>query len=167
MLTRVVRAVALLLLGVYCGGLVFWVLAPRVQDLPGPAFVRYWQALNLDYGARMPVLVMASLVLLVATSALSVRRGRAVLVLSVAATVLLVGSIVVTLTQMEPLNRLADAWNPDSLPADWTDTKDLWAQWQFVRTALVVAALGCLLASQTLPDAPRRAGRRLARTAPG
>lgn len=113
------------------------------------------------------MLVMASLVLLVATSALSVRRGRAVLVFSVAATVLLVGSIVVTLTQMERLNRLADAWNPDSLPADWTDTKDLWAQWQFVRTALVVAALGCLLASQTLPDAPRRAGRRLARTAPG
>jgi len=51
MIVRATRAAALLLLGVYAGGVLFVVLAPRLGELPGPAHVRYWQALNLDYGA--------------------------------------------------------------------------------------------------------------------
>ena len=74
MALRIVRAGALFLLGIYAGGLAFGVLAPGLSELPGTAYVPYWQTLNRDYGARMPVLVLSCIALLVVTSVLSVRR---------------------------------------------------------------------------------------------
>lgn len=155
MIVRITRAIALLLLGTYTGGVVFSVLAPSVYDIPGPAYVRYWQAQNVDYGAAMPVLLLSLLAVLIVTSVLSARRGRRVLALTVITTVLVVATVVVTVTQMEPLNELANSWDPDRLPTDWESTRDDWLQWHNVRVALAVAAFGCLLASQVLDTSER------------
>lgn len=168
MKVRVVRATALLLLGSYAGGVLFAVLAPRVYELPGPAYVRYWQAVNLDYGAAMPVLLLSCVALLIATSVLSVPRGRLVSGLDVAATLLVVGTIVLTLTRMEPLNDIGDAWDPDALPAGWAATVDAWRNLHLVRTVLAVAAFALLLASQALDvRVPARRDARSAEVAAG
>jgi hypothetical protein len=66
------------------------------------------------------------------------------------ALLLVVLSIVVTVTQMEPLNSIADSWNPDALPADWADNRDQGLTWHLIRTVLTVAAFVSLLASQAL-----------------
>ncbi len=85
---------------------------------------------------------------MVATPVLSARRGPLVLGTAVAATVLVVATIVLTVTQVEPLNRLADSWNPDALPADRGTVRDTWTGLHLVRTVLAVAAFALLLASQ-------------------
>ena len=40
------RSIALLLAGLYACGVLFVVLAPSGGRLPGPTYVRHWQALN-------------------------------------------------------------------------------------------------------------------------
>ncbi|MFI6925426.1 anthrone oxygenase family protein [Nonomuraea spiralis] len=143
------RMVASLLVGLYAGGVVFVVLAPSVARLPGPAYVRYWQALNVDYGRAMPPLLLAGVAALIVVTALSWRRGWVVLGVSTAALIMVILTVVLTLTGLEPLNRVADAWDPDLLPADWHESRRRWLNLHLVRTALALAAFACLIAVQT------------------
>ncbi|SEG97786.1 protein of unknown function [Nonomuraea solani] len=144
------RMVALLLVGLYAGGVLFAVLAPSVGRMPGPAYVRYWQALNVDYGRAMPPLLLAAIVTLVAVSVLSWRRGWLVFGFSLVALILVVLTVALTLAGMEPLNRIADTWNPDHLPADWEESRQRWFNLHLVRTVLALAAFACLITAQGL-----------------
>ncbi|MDO5736022.1 MAG: DUF1772 domain-containing protein [Propionibacteriaceae bacterium] len=144
------RAISLLLVGLYSGGVFFTVIAPSVRRLPGDAYVRHWQAQNTDYRRAMPVLVIGGLVATLAAGVLSLGRGTAVVVLTMAAAVLVAGTIVITLKLLDPLNRAADAWNPSSLPDGWEAARALWQRWHLFRTVLAVTAFVCLLLAQML-----------------
>ncbi|MFJ4845800.1 anthrone oxygenase family protein [Streptomyces sp. NPDC088733] len=145
---EIVRGGAATLLGLYAGGVFFAVIAPSVGRLPGPVYVPYWKALNTDYGRVMPPFLLTCLALLVATCALSYGRGRTAFWLSVAATVLVLATIVLTVTQMEPLNRLVDGWSPDDAPADFAAVRGRWLALHTVRTVLAVLAFVSLLTAQ-------------------
>ncbi|GIH26425.1 hypothetical protein Aph01nite_47350 [Acrocarpospora phusangensis] len=149
----VVRIGATALLGLFAGGLVFTVLAPSLRSLPGAAYVRYWQALNADYGRAMPVLLLTCLALLLVTCVMSYSRGGPLLWLSVLASALVVATIVLTLAKLDPLNRLADSWNPDQLPDGWADARTQWWNLHLARTAMATAAFLVLLAVQILTAA--------------
>ncbi|MEU4572698.1 anthrone oxygenase family protein [Nonomuraea sp. ATR24] len=144
------RTVALSLVGLYAGGVLFVVLAPSVGSLPGPAYVRYWQALNVDYGRAMPPLLLTGIAATLVTSALSWPRGWLTLGLSSAALLLVILTVALTLTGLEPLNRVVDTWNPDKLPADWHEIRQRWLNLHLVRTVLAVAAFACLLTAQAI-----------------
>lgn len=144
-LLMLIRPTATALVGLFAGGTLFLLLAPSLSRLPATAYVPYWQALNRDYGRAMPPLLLSALALLVAAAALSHRRGALVFGLTVAATVLVVAVVVLTVTQLEPLNRLADTWTADRLPADWTDVRRRWWNLHTARTVLAVLAFAALL----------------------
>lgn len=146
----VTRSIALLLVGLYAGGLLFVVLAPSASRLPGPTYVRHWQALNNDYGSVMPPLLLTSVLTLIITTALSWHRDRPVFVLSAGALVLVVLTIVLTVTAMEPLNRLADSWDPDHLPHTWPEIREHWAALHLVRTLLAMVAFACITLTQVI-----------------
>ncbi|MFG6194605.1 anthrone oxygenase family protein [Nonomuraea sp. JJY05] len=148
------RTVALLLVGLYAGGVFFVVIAPSVARMPGPAYVRYWQALNVDYGRAMPPLLLTGIAAMIVVSALSWRRGWVVFGVSSAALILVILTVALTLTGLEPLNRIADAWDPDRLPADWHQSRRRWFSLHLIRTALALAAFGCLIAAQALDRGP-------------
>jgi hypothetical protein len=139
------RSAALALLGLFAGGVTFLVIAPSLQRLPGEAYVPYWQALNVDYGRAVPPSLLTCMALIGIAAWLSRGRGRVTPAFTVAALVLLVLEAVVTLTQMDGLNRLADSWEPGRLPADWADVRQTWLSWHNVRTVLALAAFGSLL----------------------
>ncbi|MFI7055416.1 anthrone oxygenase family protein [Streptosporangium canum] len=145
LLLEAARTGATSLLGLFAGGLVFTVLAPSLLTLPALAYVRHWQALNTDYGRAMPVLLLTCLALLLVTCATSYQRGRPVFWLTVTAALLLIAVIVLTLTALDPLNRLADSWNADRPPADWTDIRRHWWTLHTIRTAMAVLAFLSLL----------------------
>ncbi|MEV0597525.1 DUF1772 domain-containing protein [Nonomuraea cavernae] len=147
-LLEVARTGATLLLGLFAGGLVFTVLAPSLRSLPGSAYVRYWQALNTDYRRAMPVLLLTCLVLLLATCVMSYSRGQLVFWLAVTAALLLVATIVLTLTALDPLNQLADSWDADQPPAGWADVRLRWWTLHLVRTAMATVAFVALLIAQ-------------------
>jgi uncharacterized membrane protein len=144
------RVAAVLLLGIFAGGVSFTVIAPSLMELPGPAYTRYWQALNVDYGLAMPILLMTSIVLVLVATVLSYQHGRLIFVLSALALLLIVLAVALTLTIMEPLNRLADTWNPDQLPTDWEQVRQRWLAWHTVRTVLAVGAFAALLSAHTV-----------------
>ncbi|TKK91761.1 DUF1772 domain-containing protein [Herbidospora galbida] len=147
-----VRTGATALLGVFAGGLVFTALAPSLRSLPGPDYVRYWQGLNADYGRAMPVLLLSCLALLVATCVMAYSRGGPGFWLSAGAVVLVVAVIVLTVTRLDALNRLADSWNPDLLPADWARARAEWWNLHFARTAMATAGFFLLLLAPALQD---------------
>jgi uncharacterized membrane protein len=138
------------LLGLFAGGVLFVVIAPSLTDLPGAAYVPYWQALNDDYGRAMPPLLLTCMALILTSAILSHTRGRGRLTvwLTVTALLLVALTVVVTVTQMEALNRLADAWDPRQLPADWADVRQRWLTWHNLRTVLAVLAFASLLTAQ-------------------
>ncbi|GAA4557551.1 DUF1772 domain-containing protein [Planotetraspora kaengkrachanensis] len=144
----IARTGAVSLLGLFAGGLVFTVLAPSLRALPAPAYVRYWQALNVDYGRAMPVLLLTCLALLLATCAMSFPRGRLVFWLTIVALLLLVATIVLTLTRLDPLNQLANSWDADQPPTDWADVRLRWWALHGVRTAMATLAFFALLIAQ-------------------
>ncbi|GGO70056.1 DUF1772 domain-containing protein [Nonomuraea cavernae] len=152
-LLEVARTGATLLLGLFAGGLVFTVLAPSLRSLPGSAYVRYWQALNTDYRRAMPVLLLTCLVLLLATCVASYPRGRLGFWLVVAATLLLVATIALTLTALDPLNQLADSWDADRPPAGWADVRLRWWTLHLVRTAMATLGFVALLIAQVVDRA--------------
>jgi hypothetical protein len=137
-LLDLIRTAATVLLGLYAGGVFFVVLAPSLRRLPGDAYVRYWQSLNTDYARAMPPMLLTCLALMVATCALSYRHGR----------------LVFTVTQMEPLNRLADTWDPTQLPADWAEVRQRWLTLHTARTVIAVLAFIAFLAANTLDRTP-------------
>lgn len=98
----------------------------------------------------MPVLLLSCIAALVATAVLAARRGRLVMTLTVTTTVLVVATVLLTVTRMEPLNEIANSWDPDRLPTDWASTLEAARRWHSVRVVLAVAAFGCLLVSQVL-----------------
>ncbi|WP_328807774.1 DUF1772 domain-containing protein [Nonomuraea antri] len=144
------RMVALLLVGLYAGGVFFTVIAPSVARMPGAAYVRYWQALNADYGRAMPPLLLAGIAAMIVAAVLSWRSGWPVFGVTVAALVLVIATVVLTLAGLEPVNRIADAWDPDRLPADWPELRRRWSNLHLVRTGLAVAAFACLIVAQAL-----------------
>ncbi|MEO6956427.1 MAG: DUF1772 domain-containing protein [Antricoccus sp.] len=144
------RSIALLSVGLYAGGVLFVVLAPSTGRLPGPAYVRQWQALNTDYGRAMPPLLLTCVLALIATTALSWHHGPLVLGLGICALVLVVLIMALTVVVMEPLNRTADSWNPDQLPITWQQVRQRWAGLHLVRTILGVSAFACLVLAQAV-----------------
>jgi hypothetical protein len=79
---------------------------------------------------------------------LSYRRGWPAFAITAGALLLVLATIVLTVTQLEPINRLADAWNPDQPPAGWTALRERWLALHAVRTAIAVLAFAGLLAAQ-------------------
>lgn len=150
LLLEITRMASTLLLGLYAGGVFFVVVAPSLGRLPGPAYVRYWQALNTDYGRAMPPFLLTCLALVLITCVLSYRRGWLVFALTAGALLLVLCTIVLTVTQMEPINQLANTWNPDQPPADWAVLRQRWVTLHAVRTAIAVLAFAGLLTAQMI-----------------
>ncbi|MBB5783092.1 anthrone oxygenase family protein [Nonomuraea jabiensis] len=89
---------------------------------------------------------LAGIVAMALVSVLSWRRGWLLFGINSAALIL----VILTLTALEPLNRIADAWNPDQLPADRQESRRRWFNLHLIRTALALAAFACLITTRAL-----------------
>ena len=159
-MSRIVSALAVILTGLYAGALLFHAIAPSTLSLPAPAYLASWQGLNHDYRVLPPFLIF-DIVLLVLVAVAARRRGVATMAAATAATLLVAGSIVVTVTQMVPLNELANGWTAETLPADFDAVRRQWWSLHLLRTVgatagfvLLVAALLPIRTAQISSTAP-------------
>ncbi|WP_262380323.1 DUF1772 domain-containing protein [Nonomuraea sp. PA05] len=150
LLLTVSRMVATALAGLYAGGVLFVVIAPSVARMPGAAYVTYWQALNADYGRAMPPFLLAGIGVTLVASALSWQRGWPAFGACTAALILLVATVALTVAGMEPLNRIANGWDPAQPPAGWHEIRQRWLGLHLLRAVLALAAFACLIAAQGL-----------------
>lgn len=144
MLLKLTTIVAVALTGLYAGGLFFFAIAPSTLRLPPEAYLLYWQGLNNDYQVLAPLLILSVVPLLVVTVCLR-RQGRLALAAAIAAATLVAGSIAVTVTQMVPLNELANGWTPETLPADFDAVRARWWDLHLLRTAMATAGFALLV----------------------
>ena len=148
-LTAWVQLVSVVIVGVVAGIFVATQIGQvRVQNtLDARDFTLVKHGFEVAVGRIMPVLTIASVVSIIPVAILG--GSRATRGLAIAALVLWIGVIVVTLVFNAPVNADAATWDPASPPLDWEDKRDQWHFGQAVRTPLAMASFLCLvLASQ-------------------
>ena len=120
----------------------------RVQNtLDAREFTLVKHCFEVAVGRIMPVLTIASLASIIPVAILG--GSRATRGLAIAALVLWIGVIVVTLVFNAPVNVDAASWDPATPPLDWQAKRDRWHFGQTLRTPLAVMSFVCLaLATQ-------------------
>jgi len=120
----------------------------RVQNtLNAREFTLVKHCFEVAVGRIMPVLTIASLASIIPVAILG--GSRATRGLAIAALVLWIGVIVVTLVFNAPVNVDAASWDPATPPLDWQAKRDRWHFGQTLRTPLAVMSFVCLaLATQ-------------------
>jgi uncharacterized membrane protein len=114
---------------------------PLLQSLPPNRYVELHRMLARRPEPFQPICfataVFCDLVLTVVVPSAAAR------LLLAAAAAFETGVIVVSKTRSNPIKRFATSFDPDNLPAEWTqiDPRQRWARWNLARTALAVAAL--------------------------
>jgi hypothetical protein len=143
---------AILITGVNAGVFVAVSMAQvQVQrGLGARDFVMVKRSFELEYGPKMRVMVVASLLAPVPVY-LTARAGSdASLALVAIGHAAAVAVLVVTAVFNLPVNRVAVTWNPEAPPADWEARRDRWHRGQAIRLPISIVAFACLTAAAVL-----------------
>jgi hypothetical protein len=140
-------AAALGLLGLVAGIYVSALIHDhRVADLSAPQYVAMHQMRDRTFRRVMPAIGLTTLALVLLSVLFAIGSGLP-LALGCAAAVLLVLDIVFTITRQVPLNARIQSWTDATIPADWSRTRDQWANQHLLRTAICLVAYMCFLAA--------------------
>lgn len=123
------------------------VLNPILFRLPpGPSLEAQADGARV-LGRAMPVWYGVSLLLTVAIAV--VTWGTAAAQASVAAAVLQVIAVVMSLALLVPINSRAQTWSADDHPDDWREQSRRWNSFHYVRVAVVIAAFALVALAVT------------------
>jgi hypothetical protein len=127
--------------GIYVAGLIH---DHRISDLSASQYMAMHQMRDKTFARVMPVMALATLVLVTASAALVIDPGlpRIAAACTIA---LLVVDTMLTVARQLPLNRQIQSWTEATIPANWTNIRDRWAAQHRTRALLGVTAFACLL----------------------
>jgi uncharacterized membrane protein len=135
-----------LVMGVFWG--TWFSLSRSIASIKPEVFLDIGHTMIANLAGPMRLLLPASLISSVVLLVLLARHRRdAVFHLTVASFVLMIVALVITLTVNVPIDNDIVHWTANTLPADWTTTRDRWEFFHGLRTIASVAALGCVVAS--------------------
>ena len=144
MLLKAAELVAIVLSALVAG--VFWGpwvgLTRSIATFPAEAFLAVGHRLNRNLGPLMTVLMPVALVSIAAVLVLS---AGAAFWLTLAALVLFVVALVVTVVVEVPIATRIASWTITTLPADWERQRDRWASVHIVRVVAGIAGLALLV----------------------
>jgi|SRR6185437_4464569 hypothetical protein len=125
--------------------------APLLETQSGPLFTEVHQGRDRVAARVMPILGNAA-ILSVAACVILVRAIPGALALSLAALVLIVGDMVVTLAGNVPINKQVQNWDVAAPPSDWAALRDRWEKLHTMRTVLIVLGFALLASSVVFFD---------------
>lgn len=123
---------------------VAFVLNPILYALPGDNGLIGRAHGGRMLGAAMPVWYISSLVLVAVWAVAGRGEGTG---LVVAAGVLLVVSVVMSVLLLVPINTRTKTWTPDNRPDDWKQQSLRWDRYHYVRVAVIIGAFALLAAA--------------------
>ena len=139
--TEPVSVGAVLLVGLIAGLLLGTAMEQKTLEvLDGAAWITARHSTDAVFSLVLPWWWNGSLLLLFWAAYLRVGVGRW---LFVAAGVLLLAGIVVTVAVEVPMNKQVVQWQPGAMPAEWMAVRDRWLRFHAVRTVLGVLSFGC------------------------
>jgi uncharacterized membrane protein len=160
MLTKAVHFLTIMLY-VLVSGVMWgtWVSLARTMTSYSPAvFLADGQHMIANLASLMPVLIIAGGVLNLILIILLFRGGTAAAAwLAVVALIALVGVLVITLAVEVPIDNDIKTWTVDTLPSNWADTRQRWANFHTLRTFVSLAGVAAaVLAALAYAPAPGR-----------
>lgn len=136
-----------LVMGVFWGT---WFAQSRTMDQLGPAtFIENGRMYIANLAMPMRFLMPGSILITFLTAfALWVRRDRRAWAFrgTLAAGVLMVAALIITLTVNAPLDNLIKTWTLETLPSDWAGIRDHWEAFHCLRTWVSIAGFAALVA---------------------
>jgi uncharacterized membrane protein len=136
-------------------GLVFAMVAGSVFGIwrgynPGTysavTFIEMHQGAVRGLNVLLPGLALTAIIITIALAWLS-RRNGGVFRTYVGAVILMVAGGMVTRGFNQPINAQVMGWTAETLPANWTQLRDVWWNWHLVRTAISILAMATLLSA--------------------
>lgn len=144
--------VAARFIAVFLTALALGLTATHVLEIPGKQSLSGAEWLHVQhtfYGGFAVVGGIAEVVGLLAAlvAAYFVRARRTVLLLTLIGAVCLAGMLVVFAVGNNPLNQQIMVWTPETLPANWQQTRDAWDTAHTISAALAAVGLAALVAA--------------------
>lgn len=135
-----------LVMGVFWG--TWFSLSRSIASITPDSFLEIGHVMIANLGRPMSILMPAALIssVLVLVALFRQRREKA-FYLAVISFLLMVGALVVTLGVNVPIDDEINRWTANTLPVDWTATRDRWQFFHTIRTFASVMALACAVAS--------------------
>jgi hypothetical protein len=145
---KITQFIALLLtalsMGIHFGT---WLTeGPLRKTQSGTLFTEIHQGRDRVVARVMPILGSAALISL-ALAVFLMRPVLAAFALALAALLLCIGDMFVTLLVNVPINKKVQSWLPDRPPAEWTLLRDRWERFHSIRALLVVSGFALFVAS--------------------
>jgi uncharacterized membrane protein len=136
-----VSFVGVVLVGLIAGLLVGTAMEQHtLRNLSGPAWVAARHSIDALFSRVMPWVWNATLMILLVAAGVNAGRARW---LFLAAGLILLVAIVVTVAVEVPMNKEVAAWDAQAVPAHWASVRDRWLQFHTVRTVMGVVAFVC------------------------
>jgi uncharacterized membrane protein len=135
-----------LVMGVFWG--TWFSLSRSIGSIRAETFLEIGHTMIDNLGRPMSILMPAALissVLLIIV--LSRQRPASAFYLAIASCALMSAALVITLAVNVPIDVEINRWTVDTLPADWTDTRDRWELFHTLRTFAAIGAFACAVAS--------------------
>jgi uncharacterized membrane protein len=146
--SKVTTFVALFLLALVTG--VFWgtwfTLTRSIETFPAAEFIHIGQTIIANVAWPMRIL-MPTCILFMILASLVTDKKSARFYFSVAACLLIVIALLITLLVEVPIDNQIRTWTAKTVPADWTTLRARWQAFHTARTFVSLASLGCLIAS--------------------
>jgi hypothetical protein len=140
---------AALVLTSLCMGVHFgtWLTeAPLRETRSGALFTEVHQGRDRVAARVMPILGNAA-ILSVAACVVLARAVPGAFALSLAALILIIGDMAVTLTGNVPINKQVQSWEAAAPPPQWAALRDRWEKLHTMRTVLIVPGFALLASS--------------------
>ncbi|HEX5408755.1 MAG TPA: DUF1772 domain-containing protein [Gemmatimonadaceae bacterium] len=125
--------------------------APLLETQSGPLFTEVHQGRDRVAARVMPILGNAA-ILSVAACVILVRAIPGAFALSLAALILIIGDMAVTLAGNVPINKQVQNWEVAAPPSDWAALRDRWEKLHTMRTVLIVLGFALLASSVVFFD---------------
>ena len=148
-MTLKLLALLSILAAALAGGM-FWgpwlALTVSIRTFPPAVFLAIFDRLGRNIGAVMTFLLPLALALMVPVLWGAYLRHPATFYLTLAAFVLYLVALLVTVWVEVPLVKQIGQWTVATLPPDWEQVRDRWGAFHVVRVVTAVAGLGLLVA---------------------
>jgi uncharacterized membrane protein len=165
MLTKAVHFLTIMLY-VLVAGVMWgtWVSLARTMTGYDPAiFLADGQHMIANLASLMPILMISAGVLNILLIVLLFRRGAtAAAWLASLALLALIGVLVITLAVEVPIDNQIKVWTTATLPSDWADIRQRWANFHTLRTFVSLAGVAAAVAA-ALAYAPAPTSRLVSR----
>lgn len=147
MVLMVVQFIGLLMIGIAAGVAFGLVLQARPKSaLPSIVFLDIHQVLLRNYGSALRVIESAAFfAVLIALP--FVRENPKVFTMTWVSLICIAAMILIWTALIQPINKQVQAWNLETMPDNWAQTRSRWDRFQILRGILAIIGLCALILS--------------------